>query len=102
MLRTSPAWLKALLLGQLVSAAGSLAWLYLTLWLVDERGRSPGVAGLITAAYGAGAIGGNWSADRWATGSACVARWLCPRRSRCSPAWRSRSVRTRCSSRSPC
>lgn len=59
MLRTSPAWLKALLLGHLVSAAGSLAWLYLTLWLVDERGRSPGVAGLITAVYGAGAIGGN-------------------------------------------
>jgi len=39
-LRTAPTWLKALLLGQLVSAAGSLAWLYLTLYLVNDRGLS--------------------------------------------------------------
>lgn len=59
MLRSSPAWLKALLIGQFVSAAGALAWLYLTLWLVDDRGFALGVAGVITAAYGVGAIGGN-------------------------------------------
>lgn len=59
MLRATPPWLKALLLGQLVSAAGSLAWLYLTLWLVDARGLVPAAAGVVTAAYGAGAIGGN-------------------------------------------
>ncbi|HUR13757.1 MAG TPA: MFS transporter [Mycobacteriales bacterium] len=59
MLRTAPAWLKALLVGQLISAAGSLAWLYLTLWLVTDRGLATGAAGLVTAAYGAGAIAGN-------------------------------------------
>jgi hypothetical protein len=50
MLRTAPAWLKALLLGQLVSAAGSLAWLYLTLWLVTDRGLQTGTAALVTGA----------------------------------------------------
>lgn len=59
MLRTAPVWLKALLLGQLVSAAGSLAWLYLTLWLVGERGLTTGAAALVTGAYGGGAIAGN-------------------------------------------
>lgn len=59
MLRDAPPWLRALLLGQLVSAAGSLAWLYLSLWLVDTRGLSPESAGVVTAAYGAGAIAGN-------------------------------------------
>lgn len=61
MLRTAPGWLKALLLGQLVSAAGSLAWLYLTLWLVSDRGLAPREAGLVTAVYGLGAIAGNLS-----------------------------------------
>lgn len=59
MLRSAPLWLKALLAGQLVSAAGSLAWLYLTLYLVHDRGLSPSAGGLITGAYGAGAIAGN-------------------------------------------
>ncbi|MFN2522818.1 MAG: MFS transporter [Mycobacteriales bacterium] len=59
MLRTAPTWLKALLLGQLVSAAGSLAWLYLTLYLVNDRGLSAQAGGVITAMFGAGAIGGN-------------------------------------------
>lgn len=59
MLRTAPGWLKALLAGQLVNAAGSLAWLYLTLWLVAARGLSTGAAALVTGAYGLGAIGGN-------------------------------------------
>lgn len=59
MLRTAPGWLKALLFGQLVSAAGSLAWLYLTLWLVADRHLTTGSAGLVTATYGAGAVAGN-------------------------------------------
>lgn len=59
MLRTAPTWLKALLLGQLVSAAGSLAWLYLTLYLVNDRGLSAPAGGVVTAVYGAGAIAGN-------------------------------------------
>jgi len=58
-LRTAPRWLKVLLAGQVVSAAGALAWLYLTLYLVDDRGLAPGAAGLVTAAYGVGIIGGN-------------------------------------------
>jgi len=58
-LRTAPTWLKALLLGQLFSAAGSLAWLYLTLYLVNDRGLSAPAGGVVTAVYGAGAIAGN-------------------------------------------
>ncbi len=59
MLRTAPGWLKALLVGQFISAAGSLAWLYLTLWLVTDRDLSPTAAGFVTAVYGGGAIAGN-------------------------------------------
>ena len=59
MLRTAPGWLKALLIGQVVSAAGSLAWLYLTLWLVQSRHLGAGPAGLVTATYGIGSIAGN-------------------------------------------
>lgn len=59
MLRTAPAWLKTLLLGQFVSATGSLAWLYLTLYLVSSRHLSPTNAGLVTATYGVGVIGGS-------------------------------------------
>lgn len=59
MLREVPGWLKVLLAGQLVSAAGSLAWLFLTLWLVQSRDLEPGAAGAIVATYGLGAIVGN-------------------------------------------
>jgi MFS family permease len=59
LLRTAPLWLKALLLGQLVSSAGALAWLYLTLYLVHDRGLSTQSGGLITATFGVGAIAGN-------------------------------------------
>ena len=59
MLRSTPTWLKALLVGQVASAAGSLAWLYLTLYLVEARGMSPAAGGLVTGAYGAGLIAGN-------------------------------------------
>lgn len=63
-----PGWLKVLLVGQMVSSAGSLAWIYLTLYLVDSRGMSPAQAGLVAAAYGAGTLGGNlvggWLGDR--------------------------------------
>ena len=59
MFRFAPGWLKALLVGQFVSSAGSLAWLYLTLYLVNDRGLSPSAGGAVTAVYGAGAIAGN-------------------------------------------
>jgi len=64
-----PGWLKAVMLGQLVSSAGALAWLYLTLYLVEDRGLSPAKAGLAAAAYGvgllAGNLGGGWFGDRF-------------------------------------
>ncbi len=54
-----PPWIRALLVGQAVSAAGAFAWLYLTLYLVADRGLDPQRAGLVTAAFGAGTIAGN-------------------------------------------
>jgi predicted MFS family arabinose efflux permease len=57
--RSAPRWLKALLVGQAVSAAGALAWIYLTLYLVVQRGVAPHTAGLVAAAYGAGLVAGN-------------------------------------------
>lgn len=67
--RSLPGWLRALMIGQFVSAAGALAWIYMTVYLVDDRGLSPARAGLITAAYGVGIIAGNltggWFGDRF-------------------------------------
>ena len=51
-----PQWVRALMLGQLVSAAGALAWLYLTLYLVQDRGMSAQQAGFAAAAYGSPVI----------------------------------------------
>jgi MFS family permease len=55
--------------GQFISAAGTLAWLYMTLYLVEDRGLPPSRAGLITACYGVGTIAGNlsggWFGDRF-------------------------------------
>ena len=79
MLRTAPRWLKVLLVGQVVNAAGSLAWLYLTLYLVDDRGLATGAAGAVTATYGVGVIGGNLtggSLGAWVL--ACAAFPLAP------------------------
>ena len=71
-----PGWLKVLLVGQMVSSAGSLAWIYLTLYLVDSRGMSPAQAGLVAAAFGAGTLGGNlvggWLGDRFGLALAAV------------------------------
>ncbi|NUT35756.1 MAG: MFS transporter [Hamadaea sp.] len=67
--RSLPGWLRALMVGQFVSAAGALAWLYMTVYLVDDRGLTPARAGLVTAAYGVGIIAGNltggWFGDRF-------------------------------------
>lgn len=64
-----PGWMKVLMLGQLVSSAGALAWLYLTLYLVEDRGLSAQYAGFAAAAYGigllAGNLGGGWFGDRF-------------------------------------
>jgi MFS family permease len=68
-IRRLPGWLRVLMIGQFVSAAGALAWLYMTLYLVVDRGVSAPRAGLITAAYGVGVIAGNlgggWVGDRF-------------------------------------
>jgi MFS family permease len=63
-----PPWLRALLVGQFVNAAGALAWVYLTLYLVQSRHLSTPHAGLLTGVNGAGLIAGNfvagWIGDR--------------------------------------
>jgi len=75
-----PGWLKAVMLGQLVSSAGALAWLYLTLYLVEDRGLAPGEAGLAAAAYGLGLLGGNlgggWFGDRFGLRTAVLGSLL--------------------------
>ena len=75
-----PTWLKAVMVGQLVSSAGALAWIYLTLYLVEDRGMSAQQAGFAAAAYGAGLLGGNlsggWFGDRFGLRTAAVASQL--------------------------
>src|SRR5437763_978467 len=63
-----PPWVRALLVGQFINAAGALAWIYLTLYLVQNRHLTPSHAGLLTGFNGAGIITGNlvagWIGDR--------------------------------------
>jgi predicted MFS family arabinose efflux permease len=54
-----PGWLKVFMAGQFLNAAGAVAWLYLTLYLVSDRHLDPAHAGLVAAAYGAGLLLGN-------------------------------------------
>jgi predicted MFS family arabinose efflux permease len=75
-----PGWLKAVMAGQLVSSAGSLAWIYLTLYLVEDRGMSAQQAGLAASAYGVGLLlgnlGGGWFGDRFGLRTAAVGSQL--------------------------
>jgi predicted MFS family arabinose efflux permease len=75
-----PGWLKAVMLGQLVSSAGSLAWIYLTLYLVEDRGMAPQDAGFAAAAYGLGLLLGNlsggWFGDRFGLRGAAITSQL--------------------------
>ncbi|WP_329475191.1 MFS transporter [Kribbella sp. NBC_01484] len=75
-----PGWLKAVMVGQVVSSAGALAWIYLTLYLVEDRGMSAQQAGFAAAAYGVGLLGGNlgggWFGDRFGLRMAAVASQL--------------------------
>ena len=77
---TLPRWLQALLLGQLVSAAGALAWTFLTLYLVQDRGMGAPEAGVIGAGFGIGLIAGNLAGgslgDRFGLRRALVAATL--------------------------
>ena len=75
-----PGWLKAVMAGQLVSSAGALAWIYLTLYLVEDRGMSVQEAGFAAAAYGVGLLGGNlgggWFGDRFGLRTAALGSQL--------------------------
>jgi MFS family permease len=75
-----PTWLKAVMVGQLVNGAGALAWVYLTLYLVENRGMSAQQAGFVAAAYGVGLVGGNlgggWFGDRFGLRTAALASQL--------------------------
>jgi MFS family permease len=67
--RGLPSWLMLYLFGRLVNSAGALAWLYLTLYLVSDRGLDPQRAGLIAGIYGFGLLlgnlGGGWVGDHF-------------------------------------
>ncbi|MET9310772.1 MFS transporter [Kribbella sp. NPDC003505] len=75
-----PTWLQAVMVGQLVNGAGALAWIYLTLYLVEDRGMSAQQAGFAAAAYGVGLVGGNlgggWFGDRFGLRAAALASQL--------------------------
>ncbi len=68
-LKQLPVWVRLLVLGRFINSAGALAWLYLTVYLVQERGTDPTQAGIIVGANGAGLIVGNlcggWLGDRF-------------------------------------
>ncbi|WP_162908129.1 MFS transporter [Allorhizocola rhizosphaerae] len=68
-LKQLPTWVRLLVLGRFINAAGALAWFYLTVYLVQERGMAPVEAGVIVGANGAGLIAGNllggWLGDRF-------------------------------------
>jgi MFS family permease len=49
------------MLGQVVNSAGSFAWIYLSLYLVADRGLTPAAAGIVGACYGAGLITGSFA-----------------------------------------
>jgi MFS family permease len=57
--RDLPVWVRWLVLGQFASSLGSLAWLFLTLYLVSARGLGTAAAGAAVGVYGVGVILGN-------------------------------------------
>ena len=58
-MRELPGWVRWLLLGRFVNALGSMAWVFIPLYLVSDRGLSEGAAGSIAAVWGMGMIAGN-------------------------------------------
>jgi predicted MFS family arabinose efflux permease len=61
--------MRVFMVGQVVNSTGALAWIYLSLYLVQARGLSPAAAGAVSAAYGFGMISGTflggWFGDRY-------------------------------------
>ena len=58
-MRELPGWVRWLLVGRFVNALGSMAWVFVPLYLVSDRGLSEGAAGSIAAVWGIGMIAGN-------------------------------------------
>ena len=58
-MRDLPGWVRWLLVGRFVNALGSMAWVFIPLYLVSDRGLSEGAAGSIAAVWGLGMIAGN-------------------------------------------
>jgi MFS family permease len=76
-IRDLPVWVRWLVAGQFVSALGSLAWLFLTLYLVADRGLGPAAAGVAAGTYGVGLVAGNLlggsAGDRWGMRPSAIA-----------------------------
>lgn len=58
-MRELPAWVRWLLLGRFLSALGSMAWVFVPLYLVSDRHLSEGTAGSMAAVWGVGLVAGN-------------------------------------------
>jgi MFS family permease len=67
--RELPVWVRWLLAGRFVNALGSMAWVFVPLYLVSDRGLDEAAAGSVAAVWGVGMIVGNLAGgsvgDRW-------------------------------------
>lgn len=57
--RELPGWVRWLLVGRFVNALGSMAWVFVPLYLVSDRGLDAAAAGSIAAVWGVGMVVGN-------------------------------------------
>ncbi|MDF2090878.1 hypothetical protein P0Y31_00840 [Knoellia sp. 3-2P3] len=68
-MRELPGWVRWLLVGRFVGALGSMAWVFVPLYLASDRGLGEAAAGSIAAVWGVGMIVGNLAGgsvgDRW-------------------------------------
>jgi MFS family permease len=58
-MRELPGWVRWLLVGRFVNALGSMAWVFVPLYLVSDRHLDEAAAGSVAAVWGAGMIAGN-------------------------------------------
>ncbi|MDR6863619.1 MFS transporter [Phycicoccus sp. 3266] len=58
-MRELPVWVRWLLAGRFVNALGSMAWVFVPLYLVSDRHLDEATAGSVAAVWGAGMIVGN-------------------------------------------
>ena len=68
-MRELPGWVRWLLVGRFVNALGSMAWVFVPLYLVSDRALDEATAGSIAAVWGVGMVVGNLAGgsvgDRW-------------------------------------